>query len=39
MKYDIHRFDINMEKDQDKFKQFLISLSGEVVEIIPMASR
>ena len=35
MKYDIHRFDINMEKDQDKLKQFLNSLNGEVVSIIP----
>jgi len=35
MKYDIHRFDINMEKDQDKLKQFLNSLDGEVVAIIP----
>ena len=35
MIYDIHRFDINMEKDQDKLKQFLNSLRGEVVSIIP----
>ena len=35
MKYDIHRFDINMEKDQDKLKQFLNNLKGEVVAIIP----
>ena len=35
MKYDIHRFDINMEKDQDKLKQFLNTLEGEVVAIIP----
>lgn len=35
MKYDIHRFDIKMEKDQDKLKQFLNSLTGEVVAIIP----
>ena len=35
MKYDIHRFDINMEKDQDKLKQFLNSLKGEIVAIIP----
>ncbi|MBU0498184.1 MAG: hypothetical protein KKG04_09585 [Candidatus Thermoplasmatota archaeon] len=35
MKYDIHRFDIKMEKDQDKLKQFLNSLHGEVVAIIP----
>jgi hypothetical protein len=35
MKYDIHRFDINMEKEQDKLKQFLNNLNGEVVAIIP----
>ena len=35
MRYEIHRFDINMEKDQDKLKQFLNNLRGEVVAIIP----
>jgi len=35
MRYEIHRFDINMEKDQDKLKQFLNNLKGEVVAIIP----
>ena len=35
MKYDVHRFDLNMEKDQDKLKQFLNNLKGEVVSIIP----
>lgn len=35
MRYEIHRFDINMEKDQDKLQQFLNSLRGEVVAIIP----
>ena len=35
MKYIIHRFDINMEKDQDKLQQFLNNLKGEVVAIIP----
>jgi hypothetical protein len=35
MKYEIHRFDINMEKEQDKLKQFLNTLKGEVVAIIP----
>ena len=35
MIYDVHRFDINMEKDQDKLKQFLNNLNGEVVAIIP----
>ena len=35
MKYEVHRFDINMEKDQDKLKQFLNNLKGDVVSIIP----
>jgi len=35
MKYEIHRFDINMDKDQEKLKQFLNNLNGEVVSIIP----
>jgi len=35
MLYEVHRFDINMEKDQDKLKQFLNKLRGEVVAIIP----
>ena len=35
MKYEIHRFDIDMGKDQDKLKQFLNNLKGEVVAIIP----
>jgi hypothetical protein len=35
LRYDIHRFDINMEKDQDKLKQFLNNIRGEIVAIIP----
>ncbi len=35
MKYEIHRFEINMEKDQDKLKQFLNNLKGDIVAIIP----
>jgi hypothetical protein len=35
IRYDVHRFDINMEKDQQKLKQFLNELKGEVVSIIP----
>lgn len=35
MKYEIHRFDIDMRKDQEKLKQFLNNLKGEVVAIIP----
>ncbi len=35
MKYSVHRFDINMEKDQDRLEQFLNKLEGEVTAIIP----
>jgi hypothetical protein len=35
MKYRVHRFNIKMTKDQDKLEQFLNSLEGEVVAIIP----
>jgi hypothetical protein len=35
MKYGVHRFDIRMTKDQHKLEQFLNSLEGEAVAIIP----
>ena len=35
MKYRVHRFNIKMTKDQDKLEQFLNSLEGEVVAIVP----
>ena len=35
MRYRVHRFDIDMTKDQRKLEQFLNSLDGEVVAIIP----
>lgn len=35
MKYRIHRFDMRMTREQDKLEQFLNSLEGEVVAIIP----
>ena len=35
MKYKVHRFEIRMEYDQLKLEQFLNSLKGEVVSIIP----
>jgi hypothetical protein len=34
-KYKVHRFDLKMTKDQIKLEEFLNSLSGEVVAIIP----
>ena len=35
MKYRVHRFNIRMTADQTKLEQFLNSLEGEVVVIIP----
>jgi hypothetical protein len=35
MKYRVHRFDLKMTRDQSKLEQFLNSLEGEVVAIIP----
>ena len=35
MKYRVHRFDIRMTRDQSKLEQFLNSLDGEIVAIIP----
>jgi len=35
MKYSVHRFDIDMTKDQNRLEKFLNELEGEVVAIIP----
>jgi hypothetical protein len=35
MRYKVHRFEISMTRDQAKLEQFLNSLEGEVVAIIP----
>lgn len=35
MNYRVHRFDLRMTREQDKLEQFLNSLEGEVVAIIP----
>jgi hypothetical protein len=35
LRYRVHRFDLDMTKDQSKLEQFLNGLEGEVVEIIP----
>lgn len=35
MKYKVHPFEIDMRKDKDKLEQFLNSLRGEIVSIIP----
>ena len=34
IKYKVHRFDIDMDKDQVRLEQFLNNLEGEVVTII-----
>jgi hypothetical protein len=35
VKYRVHRFNIRMTRDQGRLEQFLNSLEGEVVAIIP----
>lgn len=34
-KYRVHRFDLKMTNDQSKLEQFLNSLEGEIIAIIP----
>jgi hypothetical protein len=34
-KYRVHRFNLRMTADQSKLEQFLNSLEGEIVAIIP----
>ena len=33
--YRVHRFDLKMTRDQDKLEQFLNSLEGEIIAILP----
>jgi hypothetical protein len=35
MKYKVHRFNLSMTADQRELEEFLNSLAGEVVAIIP----
>ena len=35
MKYKVHHFDIDIHEDREKLEQFLNSLEGEIVSIIP----
>lgn len=35
MKYRVHRFDLKMTSDQSKLEQFLNSLHGEIITVIP----
>ena len=37
-RYRVHRFDVAMRTDQARFEQFLNSLEGEVVSVIPSVS-
>ena len=38
MKYKVHRFNIKMTQDADRLENFLNSLKGEIVAIIPNIS-
>lgn len=35
MRYRVHRFDMRMTTDEDKLEQFLNSLKGEIIAIVP----
>ncbi len=35
MNYRVERFDIDMEKEQAKLEQYLNSIEGEIISIIP----
>jgi hypothetical protein len=35
MKYKVHRFPLNMTKDQERLEEFLNNLRGEIVSINP----
>jgi hypothetical protein len=35
MSYRVHRFDLRMTRDQGRLEQFLNSLEGEVVAVVP----
>ena len=35
MKYRVHRFDLDMAKDQSNLERFLNNLEGEVIAIVP----
>ena len=37
-RYKVHRVEIRMRRDQDRFERFLNSLEGEVVSVIPKVS-
>lgn len=35
MKYRVHRFDMNMRRDAERLEEFLNSLEGDLVTVIP----
>ena len=35
MKYKVHRFPLKMTEDQDRLEEFLNTLKGELISIIP----
>ena len=35
MSYRVHRLEVNMERDQARLEQYLNSLEGEIISIIP----
>lgn len=35
MRYKVHRFELRMTTDQDRLEQFLNSLKGEIVAVVP----
>lgn len=39
MNYKVHKLEIEMEKDQEKLQNFLNTLQGEVVSILPNIAR
>ena len=38
VRYKVHRFDVVMRTDQERFEQFLNSLEGEVVSVVSSVS-
>ena len=35
MKYKVHRFPLKMTEDQDRLEEFLNTLKGELISIVP----
>ena len=35
MKYKVHKFELKMDTDEDRLEDFLNSLKGEIVSIVP----